>query len=115
MVDIETFRQAALSLPEATEQPHFEKTSFRVRKKIFVTLDLKNNLVCAKLSLIDQDVFSAFDSAVIFPVPNKWGGQGWTYIDLNKVRKSMLIDALISAYLGVAPAKLSSKMALRKK
>lgn len=30
-------RQFALSLPEATEAPHFDRTSFRVRGKIFVT------------------------------------------------------------------------------
>jgi hypothetical protein len=32
------FRQFALSLPEATEEPHFERASFRVRKKIFATM-----------------------------------------------------------------------------
>jgi hypothetical protein len=31
-------RQLALSLPEATEQPHHELTSFRVRGKIFATI-----------------------------------------------------------------------------
>ena len=30
-------RQYALSLPEATEEPHFDLTSFRVRGKIFAT------------------------------------------------------------------------------
>jgi hypothetical protein len=30
-------RKFALSLPEATEQPHFEYTSFRVNGKIFAT------------------------------------------------------------------------------
>lgn len=31
-------RRFALSLPEVTEQPHFEKSSFRVRGKIFATV-----------------------------------------------------------------------------
>lgn len=31
-------RDYALSLPEATEQPHFDYTSFRVRGKIFATM-----------------------------------------------------------------------------
>lgn len=30
-------RRHALSLPEASEEPHFERTSFRVRGRIFVT------------------------------------------------------------------------------
>lgn len=31
-------RRFALSLPEATEEPHFDMTSFRVRGKIFATV-----------------------------------------------------------------------------
>lgn len=40
MVSIEAFRKLALSFPEVTEEPHFEKTSFRVKGKIFATYDL---------------------------------------------------------------------------
>jgi hypothetical protein len=36
-VKLEQARRYALSLPEATEEPHFEYTSFRVRGKIFAT------------------------------------------------------------------------------
>ena len=35
---LETARRYALSLPETTEEPHFEKSSFRVRGKIFATV-----------------------------------------------------------------------------
>lgn len=35
---ITTVREHALSLPEVTEQPHFDYTSFRVRGKIFATV-----------------------------------------------------------------------------
>jgi hypothetical protein len=44
MITESFFRELALSFPEATEAPHFEKTSFRVKNKIFATLDLKKNL-----------------------------------------------------------------------
>jgi hypothetical protein len=37
-VRINEVRRFALSLPEATEEPHFEKTSFRVGGKIFATM-----------------------------------------------------------------------------
>ncbi|MEP7196427.1 MAG: MmcQ/YjbR family DNA-binding protein [Saprospiraceae bacterium] len=73
MVDIETFIKIAFSFPKLTEEPHFEKISFRVRKKFFATFDIKMNLVCEMLSEIDQSVFSAYDNTIIFPVPNKWG------------------------------------------
>jgi predicted DNA-binding protein (MmcQ/YjbR family) len=39
MLSIKKFRQIALSFPGTEELPHFEKTSFRVKKKIFATLD----------------------------------------------------------------------------
>lgn len=102
MVTIDTVKKIALSFPETNEQPHFEKISFRVGKKIFATLDTKNNLVCVKLSPIDQSAFSSFDLSVIYPVPNKWGAQGWTYINLKKVRKGMFVDAMTTAYRTVA-------------
>lgn len=35
----------ALSLPEAIEEPHFDKVSFRVRGKIFATLPPEGNFV----------------------------------------------------------------------
>jgi len=97
MVDIETFRELALSYPGATERLHFDRPSFRV-KKIFATLDLKNNRACLMLSEIDQSVFCAFDKSIIYPVPNKWGKQGATYVELKTVRKDMLKDALKQAY-----------------
>ncbi len=75
MVNTETFRQLALSFPEVTEQPHFEKASFRIGKKIFATLNIEHDRACIKLSETDQDVFCTFDRSVIFPVPNKWGKQ----------------------------------------
>lgn len=38
MSDLEQVRRFALSLPEATEEPHFDMSSFRVRGKIFATV-----------------------------------------------------------------------------
>jgi len=35
--NLDRVRRYALSLPEVTEQPHFDYVSFRVRGKIFVT------------------------------------------------------------------------------
>jgi predicted DNA-binding protein (MmcQ/YjbR family) len=110
MVSIEIFRKLALSFPEATEEPHFEKTSFRVKKKIFATYDEVKNRACIKLSEIDQDVFSTANKTIIFPVDNKWGKQGWTLIEMSKVRKELFIDALTTAYCEVAPKRLADQV-----
>jgi len=109
MVTIETFRKLALSFEGAEELPHFEKASFRVKKKIFATLDEKLNVACVMLSEVDQSVFCAFDKTIIYPVPNKWGKKGATFIELKKVKKEMLLDALTCSYCKVAPAKLAEK------
>jgi predicted DNA-binding protein (MmcQ/YjbR family) len=98
MVNITTFKQLALSFQGVEEQPHFEKTSFRVKKKIFATLAPDSHTVCVKLSEINQSVFCAFDKTIIYPVNNKWGKQGWTLVELNKVPKDMLVDILTTAY-----------------
>ena len=107
MVTIATFRKLALSFPEAVELPHFESASFRIRKKIFATLSVKNKRACLKLSEINQSVFSSFDKTIIYPVPNKWGKQGWTFVELAKVKKVILKDALTTAYCEIAPKRLS--------
>jgi predicted DNA-binding protein (MmcQ/YjbR family) len=110
MVTIDELREISLSFPETTEEPHFEKTAFKVKKKIFVTYDEKNKRACIKLSEIDQNVFSSADKTIIFPVDNKWGKQGWTLIEMNKVHKDLFIDALTTAYCEVAPKKLAEQI-----
>lgn len=81
---ISSFRKLVLSFKEATEEPHFEKTSFKVKKKIFATFDEVKNMACLKLSPTDQYFFSLIDKSIIYPVPNKWGKQSWTLIDMEK-------------------------------
>jgi predicted DNA-binding protein (MmcQ/YjbR family) len=110
MVSINTFRELALSFPEATEEPHFEKTSFRVKKKIFASYDAVKKRACIKLSEIDQNVFTCIDKTIIFPVDNKWGKQGWTLIEMDKIKKELFVDALTTAYCEVAPKKLTEQI-----
>ena len=105
-VTVTKLRELALSFPESTEEPHFEKTSFRVRKKIFATYDDVHRRASLKLSVSDQDVFSSADPAVIYPVPNKWGQQGWTLVELDAVDEQVFAAALTSAYCTVAPKEL---------
>jgi predicted DNA-binding protein (MmcQ/YjbR family) len=98
MVDTKTFRELASGLGNVTEQAHFEKQSFRINKKIFATLDEKNNKAVVKLPEMEQSVFCAFDKSIIYPANGAWGKQGWTVIELAKVRKTMLKDALRTSY-----------------
>ncbi|RBQ03309.1 MmcQ/YjbR family DNA-binding protein [Pedobacter miscanthi] len=103
------FKVLCLSFEEATEQPHFEKTSFRVNKKIFATLNIKKNSATLKLSAINQSVFCAFDPGKIKPATGAWGKQGWTLFEISELKDEMIIDALSLSYCSVAPQKLSEK------
>lgn len=105
-----TFRNLALSFPESAEAPHWNKTSFRVHKKIFATLSPDGKSATLKLSPVDQSVFEEYDNTTIYPVPNKWGKQGWTVVELTSIEDEMLRDILTCAYREVAPKKLVDLM-----
>ena len=109
MISLATARQLALSLPEVEEKSHFEKPDFRVKNKIFASLHEDNACMMVKLSVIEQSVFCAFDKTIIYPVPGGWGQKGATMVNLKKVKKSMLLDALTTAWKTVAPPKLVAK------
>ena len=101
MITNQNFRKLAMSFPEAVEQPHFEKTSFRVKKKIFATLDEKTRIAALKFSPVDQSVFIDISKGAFYPAQGAWGKSGYTYVDLKKVNGSMLKDAMNISYENV--------------
>jgi len=109
MITIEQARKMALALPETEEKSHFHLAGFWIKKKIFATIHADKNYVMVKLSPMDQSVFCSFHKEVIFPVPGGWGKHGATFINLKKVRKSMFLDALTTAWKTTAPPKLVEK------
>ena len=109
MVSINTARQLALSLPEATEQPHFHLSSFRVKNKIFSTLWEADKKLMVRLSLVDQSVFCVIDKNIIYPVPGGWGRQGATFIELSKAKKQIVKEALTCAWKATAPETMLKK------
>ena len=109
MVKIETCRTIAMEYDECVELPHFEKSSFRVNKKIFLTLDDKHKRAVVKLTPVDQSVFCAFDKTAVYPSSGAWGKQGWTVVELKTVNKEFMKDIIRASYCNVAPASLSKK------
>jgi len=107
---VKQFQKRALAFPEATEEPHFEKTSFRVRRKIFATLAPEKAEAVLKLPLVEQAVFTEASGGAIYPVPNRWGEQGWTVVALKSVKSHLLDEALACAYRSVAPKKLGEML-----
>lgn len=107
MVSISDCRKYCMALPEAEEHPHFIKAAFKVKKKIFATLDEQNKTLVVKLTEEEQYAFSAFDNTIIHSVGGAWGKQGWTSIDLKRVPKETFREAVLSSYRNVAPKKLA--------
>lgn len=105
MISDSTFRKTALSLEGTSEEPHFDIVSFRVKKKIFATLNSKEKRATIRLSATDQDLFCVYDKNVMYPVPNKWGKHGWTHINLKTIPKEMFVDAIRAAHFEVASSK----------
>lgn len=109
MATFSSLQKKALAFPEVREEPHFEKTSFRVGGKIFATFNVKTGLACLKLSPSDQDVFSLVAPGRIYPVPSAWGKQGWTFVEIKAIQAAQLSALLKAAYTGVAAAKRSAR------
>ncbi|MDL5046333.1 hypothetical protein QQ054_09835 [Oscillatoria amoena NRMC-F 0135] len=80
--------------------PILKKHRLGYIKKIFATLDIANNRACLMLSPEEQSVFTGYNKAVIYPVPNKWGLAGATFVELSTVPPDLLKDALTVAYEG---------------
>ena len=100
------FSALALSFADIEENPHFDRRAFKVKgKRIFATLHEKSSTANLKLSPVDQSVFCLFDKNVVYPVPNKWGVQGWTTFVLKGVPKELMLDALNMARNAVYTAR----------
>ncbi|MCU0326451.1 MAG: MmcQ/YjbR family DNA-binding protein [Spirosomaceae bacterium] len=110
MIDLETVHEILCSMPDATEEPHFDKPAYKLKGKIFATFNIENKWVTIRLTPEQQAIFC--ENEAIYPVPNKWGTHGWTHVDLNRIKKSEFIEVLEVAYQNV---KQSRKSAINKK
>ena len=108
MIDAAFVRTLALSLPEVTEAPHFERVAFKVRGKIFATMLERTMTVNLMFTPANQDIFTLFDKNVIYPVPNKWGLKGATTVNMQLVQPDMFKEALKTAYCDSAPEDLAT-------
>ena len=100
----EAFRKLALSLPEAHEAPHFERTSFRVGKKIFATMLATDGEVMVKVASQDRiRALLAAEPDVFFD----YGGWTWRLgalgVRLRLVDAKLLRELVTEAWLHVAP------------
>jgi hypothetical protein len=85
------FRRLALSLPETEEKAHMNHPDFRVRGKVFATLQYPDkNFGMVKLSPETQAMFVAEDPSAFQPCAGAWGLQGATNVRLAAIHPASL-------------------------
>jgi hypothetical protein len=108
-VTLEDVRRFALSLPETTEEPHHERTSFRVRGKIFASA-LPDGDSCNVL-LDEPDARAAvFEDADVFG--ELWWGKRLVgvNVDLASADPTRMEELLTEAWLRRAPRALAAQL-----
>jgi predicted DNA-binding protein (MmcQ/YjbR family) len=104
-------RRFALSLPMASEAPHFEATSFRVAQKIFCTMGERPDVITLKFTPEDQHNLAEADPRAIASVAGYWGRKGWTDVRIEAIAESRLEALLRMSWAIAAPRSLAKKTA----
>jgi hypothetical protein len=105
MADQEDVRRLALGQPEAVEQPHFDRSSFRVRGKIFATIRAGEGTT--NLALPPKFAASLLETEPKAVRPINWGSvRGWVSVDLAALRPGLLEQLIEAAWSRVAPKAL---------
>lgn len=103
------FRTLALTLPDTEEAAHMGHPDFRVRGKIFASLNSPaEGWGMVKLAPTDQAAFLKSHPDIFTPAKGAWGAAGATHIKLGRggVNKSTLAAALQAAWRNTAPKSL---------
>jgi hypothetical protein len=104
---LETARRHAMSLPETTEQPHFEAASFRVRGKIFATIPPGGGRLRVLVDPNERHALvaenpSAFEDVV-------WGQRvvdDWIQVKLSDADREVVCELLTEAWRRRAPKRV---------
>lgn len=96
-MNVEQVRRYALSLPDATEEPHFHFTSFRIGGKIFATMPPSNALLHVFAPQTDREAAIAAHPDVCEAL--HWGKRVvGIKIQLGAVSPALVEDLLRAAY-----------------
>jgi hypothetical protein len=93
-------RDLVLALTGATEHDHFGKGAYRVRNakgkpsRIFMTLWLEEQRAVFMLTVEQQVEMHARHPQVFFPVPNKWGAKGATFVELGNATEKVFREGM---------------------
>jgi len=99
-------RRLALALPEAVEQDHHGRPSYRVDGRIFATQWDEHHL---NVMLDEGGILTAVQAAPEACTEVRWGKRlAAVRVDLRRVDEAVLADLLADAWEGKAPRRLLS-------
>jgi len=111
---LDAVRRFALALPGASEEPHFERTSFRVGGKIFATADAEGTFLNVFVEQHEAEAAVANHPAsftVVF-----WGNRAkGVTADLATAPPDRLEELLLEAWRRWAPKRLVAELDARLK
>jgi hypothetical protein len=100
--DLAEARRLAMSLPEVTEEPHFDMASFRVRGKIFVTVPPEVTRLHVFVDPLEVEAYVAQDPAAFEPL--QWGARvSGLRVDLAAASAADLAEIIEEAWRRKAP------------
>jgi hypothetical protein len=112
-------RRLALELPEAYEDTHRGKPTFRVKARIFAMLSQPGgqgflgldaqDVAVLKLEREDQLNMAAAYPGAVEPAET-YGHHGWTYVRLADLDRDALATLVRLAWINVAPKSLSKAL-----
>lgn len=101
-------RRIALALPEVTEEPHFQSTSFRIRGKIIATVPPENTFMHIFIPEEQREEAVATHSDCVEKL--WWGGKvAGVRLILAKADTALVKQLLLKAWMGKAPKSLCAQ------
>jgi len=104
MVSLEAYRKEALALPETSEVEHFGMLAFQRGKTRFAAFDPKKGALSLRLAMTDPVRAEGIARGILVPAPGKYGAEGWTTVDLDRMEWDEFAELLVSAH-GLATPK----------
>jgi hypothetical protein len=103
-----TVRRLALGLPESTEAPHFDMTSFRVANRIFATVPPDGDRVHI---FVGADEVATYCAEYPGVVEELWWGKKLSgcRVHLKKATAALLREMLTEAWRRRAPKRLAGQ------
>ena len=107
-MNLREVRRLALALPEATEQPHFHLTSFRVKGKIFATAAPDGSYINVFVDDEHRAIMAAVDPKAYQTLT--WGATGYLHVHLSAAKARDVETLLRIAWEHKAPKKLATQL-----